>query len=158
MLIDNYSQLPRTMEKTFPVYNEYIYNESNVNLPSELISVVKLSFFLCLLALCILFSCYFISYYSFIRCCDMYSYNTYSLCKYLHDEFNLATATELCLNSHISLLLNPEIFFMKCKKSTTLYQTQCFHLFSNYLFRRAAIFHLTLRVLRSFRCITISSY
>ena len=106
MLIDNYSQLPRTMEKTFPVYNEYIYNESNVNLPSELISVVKLSFFLCLLALCILFSCYSISYYSFIQCCDMYSYNNiYRLYKYLHDEFNLATA-----NSHISLLLNSEIF------------------------------------------------
>ena len=146
MLIDNYFQLPRTMEKTFPVYNEYIYNESNVNLPSELISVLKLSFFLCLLAVCILFSCYSISYYSFIQCCDMYSYNnTYSLCKYLHDEFNLATATELCLNSHISLLLNSEIFFKKHKKSTTSYQMQCLYLSSNYLFRTAAIFHLILK-------------
>ena len=63
----------------------------------------------------------------------------------LHDEFNLATATELCLNSHISLLLNSEIFFMKHKKSTTSCQMQCFYLSSNYLFRRAAIFHLILK-------------
>ena len=76
MLIDNYSQLPRTMEQTFPMYTEYIYNESNVNLPSELISVLKLSFFWCLLAICVLFSCYSISFHSFIQSFDMYSHNS----------------------------------------------------------------------------------
>ena len=96
MLIDNYFQLPRTIEQTFSMYNEYIYNESNVKLPSDLISVLKLSFFWYLLAICVLFSCYSVLFHSFIQSFDMYSHNsTYLQCKYMHDEFNLATVTFL---------------------------------------------------------------